>query len=165
MKKLFYLVTLFCFSFLIFSSWAKDSRRPLGSELKTQLMKVFEQNEKLHAAMFKYNKEKLVQETTLFKKLLREIKASDLSKQLTPALSSADELISSQDKAKDNESYHRLSLVLVKIIESYNLGSTYNIFYCPMVKKRWVQNSQKMKKVHNPYAPEMPHCGGQISEF
>jgi hypothetical protein len=45
------------------------------------------------------------------------------------------------------------------------VGEGYNEYTCPMVKKKWVQNSKKRARVHNPYAPEMPHCGGQVTEY
>ncbi len=163
MKKT--LCTALIFSLFFLNAFAKDRRKALAPKVKTKLMKVLEQNEKLHGAMFEYKKDLLVKEAKLYKKLVEKVKAAEFKKILKPTLSSIDELISSQAKNKDNESYHKVILALVRLVESYNFGSTYNVYYCPMVKKRWVQNSQKMRKVHNPYAPEMPHCGGQISEF
>lgn len=52
-------------------------------------------------------------------------------------------------------------MALIHIVNKYDLGSKYNAYSCPMVKKKWLQNSDKMAKVHNPYAAGMPHCGSQ----
>ena len=63
----------------------------------------------------------------------------------------------------NNENYHIVSSALIFVINKYDLGSEYNAYSCPMVKKKWIQNSKKMTKVHNPYAAGMPHCGSQDS--
>ena len=66
---------------------------------------------------------------------------------------------------KNNQNYHLTSMALIHIVNTYDVGNEYNAYSCPMVKKKWLQNSKKMAKVHNPYAPNMPHCGGQDSNF
>lgn len=162
--------SLFIFTLLLTSSFQTsfaqdDGRRAISVSLKEQVTSLLEKNEQVHASMFNYKKEDLKKAVVTFKKRALEIKDKEVQKYLEPAIKASSELLKNKTKEEDNESYHRLSLALVKLVELYKIGSTYNIYYCPMVKKRWVQNSTKMRKVHNPYAPEMPHCGGQITEF
>lgn len=158
---------VFCLSFFCLdpSFAVEDKRKEVSQKFKESVLLILEENEKLHSSMFDYNKVTLKKSVETFKKKAMRIKDKKVEKLLKPALKASSELLTNKTKAEDNESYHRLSLSLVRIVESYQIGSTYNIYYCPMVKKRWVQNSKKMRKVHNPYAPEMPHCGGQITEF
>ena len=54
-----------------------------------------------------------------------------------------------------------LDITAADVVNTYDVGKKYNAYSCPMVKKKWVQNSKKMAKVHNPYAPNMPHCGSK----
>ena len=157
-------VCLFFFS-LNYSFAVEDKRKEVSERLKESVLSILEENERLHSSMFEYKKAALKESVEAFKKKAMGIKDKKIEELLKPALRASSELMTNKTKAEDNESYHRLSLSLVKIVESFQIGSTYNIYYCPMVKKRWVQNSKKMRKVHNPYAPEMPHCGGQITEF
>lgn len=159
------IVILGSLNFSISSYAEEDKRKDVSASVKTQVIALLTQNEKIHAAMFEYNKKALKSAVKKFQGLVTELKVEEFKKTLAPALKASGELLSNEKKEQDNESYHRLSLALVKLVETYKLGGVYNVYYCPMVKKRWVQNSEKMRKVHNPYAPEMPHCGGQITEF
>ena len=58
-----------------------------------------------------------------------------------------------------------VSSALAHVLSKYDLGSDYNVYYCPMVRKKWIQNSTKHAGVKNPYAPEMPNCGRKESSF
>jgi hypothetical protein len=68
-------------------------------------------------------------------------------------------------REENNQNYHLVSMALIYIVNTYDVGPKYNAYSCPMVKKKWLQNSKKLAKIHNPYAPHMPHCGSQDTNF
>ena len=82
---------------------------------------------------------------------------------LTFSKTKLDQIKASNDREDNNQNYHLVSMALIHVVKEYDVGSKYNAYSCPMVKKKWLQNSKKISKVHNPYAPEMPHCGSQDS--
>ena len=52
-------------------------------------------------------------------------------------------------------------MALIYVINTYDISDDYAPFTCPMVKKKWIQNVKNKPQVRNPYAPEMPQCGGR----
>ncbi|MDC1173935.1 hypothetical protein OAT67_00955 [Bacteriovoracaceae bacterium] len=150
---------------LLFNSalFASGSRATLESETKNQLIEVFKENEKLHAAFFNYDAKKINMIATSLNKKMKLVKKNEVSKLLKQAIVNAEKISKTSDRKKNNDYYADLSIALIYILNKYDLGREYNSYSCPMVKKKWVQNSKKKQKVHNPYAPEMPHCGRQDS--
>jgi hypothetical protein len=63
---------------------------------------------------------------------------------------------------ENNKYYHFANVFLVQLINTYDFGKKYQAYYCPMVRKKWIQNISKIEKVHNPYDSSMPHCGGRL---
>lgn len=171
MKNLSFVLTLL-FSLSINSLFASGSyetetkkRESISDQEKSQIIGVLQANEDLMMSFFDYDIKKIAKAQKEVKAKLSLLKGKRFLKQKGEAENSLGMIKEDNDKDKNYEAYHSLSKVLVTLIETYDLGSTYNVYYCPMVKKKWVQNSQKRRKVHNPYAPEMPHCGGQLTEF
>ena len=95
---------------------------------------------------------------------MKAIENAEIKKHLKFSIGKLDQLKSATERETNNQNYHLDSMDLVQLVDTYALGDAYNAYSCPMVKKKWVQNSKKMARVHNPYAPGMPHCGTQDSE-
>ena len=146
-------------------SATKTSRKKLEEQTKSQLLAAYAQNEKLHAAFFTHDA-KLVQKNALaLRDLLSKLTDKKLKKHFKRTLVQLEKMSKAQDQEKNNHQYNLVSKKLVEVIEVYDLGSVYNVYSCPMVKKVWVQNSTKMDKVHNPYASYMPHCGTKDTNY
>lgn len=145
-----------------------NGKKTLNEKAKKEVLSSLAIYEELHKSFFDYDV-----------KGAKEVvaKAKSLSESLNKL--SDREIVSSLEKANvfkflgaikagDNRSINNslldnISKALNKnIISKYDIGSDYNVFHCPMVDKHWIQNTTKMAKVHNPYAPEMPHCGGKL---
>jgi hypothetical protein len=99
------------------------------------------------------------------KKAIDAIEDKEVAKLLNFSKGKLKEIKASNDREVNNKNYHLVSMALIHIVNKYDVGSKYNAYSCPMVKKKWVQNSSKMAKVHNPYAPNMPHCGSKDSRY
>ncbi|SMF40987.1 Protein of unknown function [Pseudobacteriovorax antillogorgiicola] len=143
---------------------AKNADRiNLDPETKKYLLAALEINENLHTSFFDYNAGKVEKYAGELSLSLSQIKDPKISRKLQYSLQKLNDIKAQNDRKINNMSYHSVSMTLIHLIHTYNLGNTYKGYTCPMVKMKWVQNSKKMSKVHNPYAPEMKHCGSQES--
>jgi uncharacterized membrane protein len=118
--------------------------------------------DELHFAYFEYDKNEVVNKAQILSqkldlietKMIRAKFEKDNIQKLISAIK-AKNSTSINNSLLDNISKRLNDIIISKV----DLGGRYGIYYCPMVKKYWLQNIKKMSKVHNPYAPEMPHCG------
>ena len=140
-------------------------RKKLDDKVRAQLIAVYEANEKLHAAFFTYDAAAVEKNAVELRNLLLKITQKDLKKHFKRTLVQLEKITKDQNQEKNNHQYNLVSKKLVQALGLYDLGDTYNVYSCPMVKKVWVQNSKKMDKVHNPYASYMPHCGTKDTNF
>jgi hypothetical protein len=72
---------------------------------------------------------------------------------------------SNNDKETNNKNYHLVSMALIHIVNKYDVGNKYNAYSCPMVKKKWLQNTKNDSGTRKPYAANMPNCGSKDSKF
>ncbi|RHX80117.1 LIC13259 family plasminogen/vitronectin/complement-binding protein [Leptospira yasudae] len=77
---------------------------------------------------------------------------------LTPALKAAEKLKSATEEKAKLEAYSELSESLKDYIQK-DESTGMHVFYCPMVKKKWIASGEK---VQNPYDPSMKGCGKKI---
>ena len=140
-------------------------RKKINEELKSSLTKIFEQNEKIHAAFFTYNADEVEKSALVLRDLILKVSDQQIKNDFKRTLVQLEKLTKTNDQEANNHLYNLVSKKLVDVLTKYDLGKTYNVYSCPMVKKVWVQNSVKMDKVHNPYASYMPHCGTKDTNF
>ncbi|PJZ56573.1 LIC13259 family plasminogen/vitronectin/complement-binding protein [Leptospira barantonii] len=79
-------------------------------------------------------------------------------KSLSPALKAAEKLKAGTDEKTKLEAYNELSESLKEYIQK-DESTGFHVFYCPMVKKKWIASGDK---VQNPYDPSMKGCGKKI---
>lgn len=157
--------SLFVFCLIITISHANDKRKKLNPETKKNVISLLSVNESLHSAFFTYSGKLVEKEARNLIEKINDIKDEEISKLLYLSKSKLSEIKEVNERDKNDQIYHSVSMALIDIVNKYDLGSKYNTYSCPMVKKKWVQNSDKISKVHNPYAPGMPHCGLQDSKY
>ena len=141
------------------------ARKSLEAATKEQFLEALKVNESLHGAFFTYNAKDVDQYAKKLKSALSKIKNEDLLKLLKGTDKYLEKLTAEESQKNNNHMYNLVSRKLLTVLHTYNLGSTYNAYSCPMVQKYWIQNSTKMDKVHNPYASYMPHCGTKDSKY
>jgi hypothetical protein len=156
----------YVFTFLILlTQIAFAFRVELNPSLKSELIGVLQANEKLHMAFFKSDYKKAEYESKNVISAIDKISDANIKSMLKFAQTKLSQIKSNQDKKVNNKNYHIVSSALIFLLNKYDLGSGYNAYSCPMVKMKWIQNSKKINKVHNPYANEMPHCGEKDSDY
>ncbi|MCO4794922.1 MAG: DUF3347 domain-containing protein [Bacteriovoracaceae bacterium] len=132
---------------------------------KKEVLAVLKANEKLHTSFFKYNAKRVETNAKAVADAIGKIKNADIKKLLSFSKGKLEEIKADRNRKDNDQSYHQFSMAAIHVLKKYDLGKDYNAYSCPMVKKQWVQNSTKVSKVYNPYAPEMPHCGGMDTHF
>lgn len=162
--KFFILLTIL---FVLITNTHAKERKTIPVSVQKELIEVFTINEELHNAFFDYDKqiERIPKIAEGLRLKIGEISDESIRKLLVYSQGQLKEMNSKDSKAKNNQRYHLVSMALIHILNSYDIGSDYNAYSCPMVKKKWVQNSKKIAKVHNPYDATMPHCGSQDSKY
>ena len=140
-------------------------RKALKDEHKKEIVAVFAANEALHAAFFNFNAKKVEAAAKNVAAAISNLKNPKVKKLLNFSAGKLNEMTAEKGQDKLNQNYHLVSMALIHVLKSYDIGKEYNAYSCPMVKKKWVQNSIKMAKIHNPYSAEMPACGSQDTVF
>lgn len=156
------IISLVVIGALSFSSYASEERKKVSESDKKEIVSVLEANEELHSSFFKYNGKKVEAAAKNVNTKIAKISNKEVAKLLKFSSTKLDEIKADSKRDGNNQNYHLVSMALIHIVNTYDVGSKYSAYSCPMVKKKWVQNTSKMEKVHNPYAPYMPHCGSKI---
>ena len=166
LKKIMTLLGVLILGIWGFDAYASDApRKALKAQTKKSVVSMLEINEKLHRSFFNYKAKEVEANAQKLSQAIMEIKDQEIAKLLSFSQKQLQEIKASKDRAANDQHYHLVSMALIHIVNTYDVGSKYNAYSCPMVKKKWLQNSKKMADVHNPYAPNMPHCGSQDSHY
>jgi len=183
MKKLIITVTLFTFSSSLFFSFVYAvetnhsnhhvikknqtvSRQILSETEKKELLNVLKANEDLHNSFYKRNYKRSEQAAKNVINAIDKISNPQIQNKLKFTQKKLAQISSSKSKKENNQNYHLISMALMHLVNTYDLGSTYNGYYCSMEKKKWIQNSKKQMKVQNPFASDtMPACGAMITHY
>lgn len=161
-KKYFYTITIIIF--LTFNIYAKV-RKTIDNKSKREIIHVLEVNEKLFGAFYDYDGNKIEKSALKLKDAIGQISNPEISKLLTFSVTKLEQLKKTSSREENNQNYHLISMALIYIVATYDIGDVYNAYSCPMVKKKWIQNTKKMEMIHNPYAPQMPQCGEQDTKY
>ena len=139
-------------------------RKPLPQKDKAAVIKVLQANELLHAAFFDYSGKSVEENAQKTLKALMKLSKSSVIKEFVDPYKVLKNIKAKNTRELNNTLYASISKGFVKVVNTYDVGPDYNSYSCSMVKKKWVQNSSKKKRTHNPYAPEMPHCGSRDTD-
>lgn len=124
--------------------------------------KVLMKYEDLHQAFFDNKKESIKSSAKELLERIESIQDEKISKTLTYTKKKLSEIITSDDMKSSKEAMNTVSQGLLVVLEKHAPNKSYARYYCPMVKKYWIQNITDSEKVMNPYASSsMPHCGAK----
>ncbi len=164
MKNLFLTTLLILFTSQAYSS--EKQRQSIDENTKNEILNVLQTNEGLFQLFFDRKLDNIKTIANKVSQAIDKISNKDIKKKLIFSQKKLSLLNPERSFKENSQDYHLISMALIHLITSYDTGDTYNVYYCPMVEKKWIQNSKKIKKVHNPYASNtMPHCGDAISHY
>ncbi len=145
-----------------FSSWARSELKP---EVQQKVQSILSANDKLHASFFEYDATAVEKAAKEVAQKIEELKDPELSKLLKVTKEKLELIGQSKSEETNKENFYIVSLGLGNIINKYNVGGKWNVYSCPMVKKKWIQDSSKVDDVQNPYASSMPNCGSKDTNY
>lgn len=123
--------------------------------------KVLESYELLHQAFFENDNEKVQNQAKKLASTIDEIKDQKISETLSFTKKKLIEVAGNLDLEANKIAFGTISHGLLIVLEKHAPNKNYQGYYCPMVKKYWIQNISKSKDTMNPYKSEtMPGCGG-----
>lgn len=140
---------------------ASSNKKTLSNDVKMQLKDVMATYDDLHQAFFKGDKSNMEAEAKKLNQLIKSIKNPEISKLLSYSAKQLENIKASESKDKNNQVLHSVSSALIHVLNTFDTELKHEAYYCPMVKMKWLQSPARSDKVLNPYAPEMPHCGGK----
>lgn len=142
---------LLTFILLIQVSWAKD---------KSAFDKSLTNYEQLHTAFFANDLNEIHKKAANLLSSLNEINDEKINKTLSYSKRKLQNMTKMESLEEARSSFNIVSQGLLVILEKQSPRNNYSRYYCPMLKKYWIQNISQSEKVMNPYAPQsMPHCG------
>lgn len=154
-----------CLFFILILNFTAYARTPLkGADLKS-VLNILKINESLHSHFFEYKPTLVEEDARRLKKAIAAVKNKEIKVLLKGSRSELEKIKAKNNRESNNMAYHQVSLSLIKVLKKFDPGKRYNSYSYPMVKKKWVQNSEQKLRVHNPYAPEMPHCGQRDTDY
>ena len=139
-------------------------RKELSENEKKVVMEALQKNDDLFNAFLKKDAKAIAKAAASLIDLISksDVKALAEAKKKVDALS---KINASNPQDKNLASYEAFNNSLLDVVKTYDVGTKFNIFNCPMVKKSWIQNVDTNKDIRNVYAMEMLECGSQETHF
>ena len=139
-------------------------RKTLTSKELSEVKIILDKNDELFNAFLKKDGVLVEKKSQELSALVKKSKTPSL-KDVKAQASKLDSIKASEKNEKNLVSYESFVNPLIKFIQTHDVGSKFNVFSCPMVKKSWIQNTDVNKDVRNVYAMEMLECGTQDTKF
>lgn len=145
-------------------SETQKQRKTISSAEKDFIINVLSENDKIFNALLSEKNDQIEQQAKELVALFEQnndpifkdvkLKAKKLSE------------LKTANKHEDNlKAYEEFLKPLIEIVLNYNVGASYNVFSCSMVKKSWLQDIRFNKGVKNVFATYMLECGTQDTGF
>lgn len=147
---------------LAFNSWARIEMKP---EVQKQVQSILKAGDKLHESFFEYDASAVEKAAKDVAQKISELKDPELAKLLKVTKEKLEEIGKEKSESVNKENFYIVSLGLGNVVNKYEVGGKWNIYSCPMVKKKWIQDSSKVSDVQNPYASGMPNCGSKDTDY
>ncbi len=128
----------------------------LSASLESELKSILSANDSLFDSLLGKDQAKVESAAASLSKALTSAKSPEL-KHLTQG-NELGKIKKTNTKDQNLEVYAKFVSHLVPILKANKIEG-YGIYYCPMIKKEWVQNEKKHSGVKNVFAQEMLECG------
>ncbi len=139
-------------------------RKALPAKDVSEVKLILDKNDELFNAFLKKDNSLIEKKSQELSALVKKSQGSSL-KEVKNQVKKLDSIKASEKHDANLASYESFVNPLIKLVQTYDVGSNFNIFSCPMVKKSWIQNTDVNKGVKNVYAMEMLECGTQDTKF
>lgn len=152
------LLTALMTFFVLTSTFANSS--PQDKKAFTKALSTYE---KLHDAFFKNNLKDIQKYSGELAKELKKITGKEIAEKIEYTKKKVASLEKADSIEVAQKDFNVVSQGMLMVLDRFIPNKSYARYYCPMVKKYWIQNISESDKVMNPYAADtMPHCGGKM---
>ncbi len=125
---------------------------------------MLKQNDRLFGILLKKEGKAIEKEATELTKLL-SVSSAGILIDVKKGSEFLGKMKATADIDTQLENYEKFLVPLIQVVKKVNVDPKFQIFYCPMVKKYWIQDTQVNKEVRNVFATYMLECGEQTSKF
>lgn len=143
----------------------EQKRMSLAKDSQDSLDKIYQANFRIHQAFIAEEMQEVKAAATELKNLIEQQNAKDELNELLLITEPLQLMSSLEDSDELAQAFGEVNKVMVAYLLKYELGSAFNVYYCPMVEKHWIQNSAVVDDVQNPYALYMLKCGTRETSF
>lgn len=134
--------------------------KAMGSEAAAELTTVLNANDQLFDTLLGKDQSKVELAAKALSDAIHSTKSADL-KDLRAIKNLLDGIKGSNTKDQNLEVYSKVVPQIVELVKVIK-PEGFSVYYCPMVKKEWIQNEKKHSGVKNVFAQEMLECGGKV---
>lgn len=165
MKKNLIIVALF--SLLSLNAFSQHTHHHAGhgqaasAASSPELNLVLEKNDALFSEFLMASPQALEKRASELHQAIAKAKSQDV-KGLLAAAGNLTKIKNKLSKDDNLALYHEFMKNFAEVIKKSNVSKTHAVFYCPMVKKYWVQNITQNRDVKNVFAQEMLECGSEV---
>lgn len=128
-----------------------------------ELNVVLEKNDALFNEFLQASPQALEKRAEELHQAITKAKSSNV-KGLVTAAGSLTKIKNKLSKDENLALYHDFMKNFAEVIKKSNVSKTHAVFYCPMVKKYWVQNITQGRDVKNVFAQDMLECGSEVQK-
>ena len=122
---------------------------------------VLKENDDLFSSFFQADQKKVAKEAGELAAVLKKTKAPEL-KEVKKQLEALSKISAKNSKEKNLDHYSVFVEPLTTVVKSKKFEG-YEVYFCPMVEKKWIQNVKVDDEVKNVFAQNMLKCGGKDS--
>jgi|GEM_PF-3600563 len=126
-----------------------------------ELNVVLEKNDTLFSEFLQASPQALEKRASELHQAIAKAKSQDV-KGLLAAAGNLTKIKNKLSKDQNLLLYHEFMKNFAEVVKKSNVSKTHAVFYCPMVKKYWVQNITQSRDVKNVFAQEMLECGSEV---
>lgn len=143
---------------------AADKRTKMATQAQADFEAILRQNDSLYLELLNDKPQSLESAAKKLHQLIRAAKGDwvgDLKQNSQKLLLIKDE----QMKEANLAQYQEFLPSLVERVRKHEGPKEFNIYYCPMVKQHWIQNSKTAPTIKNVFAQNMLECGDKQTNF
>lgn len=123
---------------------------------------LLKKNDELFNKLLKGSQDEVANVSKQVATIAKNLKSEEL-KELKLKVSALEKISNKNTKDQNLNAYGEFLPALVEVVKKYRPDANYQIYYCPMIKKNWIQDQRTNSAVRNVFAQDMLECGGKES--
>ncbi|HXH31355.1 MAG TPA: hypothetical protein VNJ01_11125 [Bacteriovoracaceae bacterium] len=163
MNYLLFFFCLFNLPLAMAEQASVPARTALATAVESNLGTILAHNQKLFSALLGTDQKAV--ETSARELIALSKSHGALLKKHKITTTPLEKISAANPKAKNLEHYSAFLPPVVEMVKTQSVAKTYNVFYCPMIQKSWIQDISKHAAIRNVFAQEMLECGEQQTKF